>query len=1173
MTSTPKRSIAWFAALALLAGAARAQDDTALFGNNVPPNVMIIFDNSGSMAHGMWDTSFNQELFYDSAAIYSDALKDCNTGSFNLASVAEIANSAGQCPGSGDADGDANADECPESEWQYMTSGSRFRCRNIPNGCAAAPAGWACSVSTGARYTFTLPDITAGSGGTRWSVNYIHFVTNQMYATGAPPVIPTQDRMDTAETAIVDVVNNVNPTGFAEAVRFGVGTFGANAVGGTVLANIAAGNKATVISQVQALTPSGNTPLAESTVSMVQYMTGLGSTGNCSGSTTLNASNPMQDWCRKNFIVMVTDGEPVDDDFTDMAGGKAGFTCAIGNADADLNEEDETGTHPTLCPTPADCADAGRTDRPPYRNAGSPGGAGTDWFDDVTTYCYQTDLRPDLSATQNIVTYTIGLLIDHPLLVEAATQAGGTFFVANSAQELSDTLTATVLEIIARSTAFSAATVPSSRTAFSDGMFVASFIPRSAYGNWEGHLEAYRITPDLEVVGINNQPSIDSTGTFIEPKNYFWDSATAVKNQAARTLYANVSGARSDFTDATTTYATFGIAAGSPSPEWNTYPYDLAGPSKTDEELADDLVSYVYGFDAYDQDRDADSAEVRDYVLGDLFHSNPIVIGPPPFALSEEDGYGPLETLGTFLEKYHQRKRRLYVGGNDAALHAIDTGSFNTGDNLLTPETENGYYSLGSGEEVFGWVPGSLLDTVKYFPRNAPRTYYYVDGSPSAADTWFPSSASDVSKEAAEWATLLVTGMRQGGRSYLALDVTDPDAGATDAHGPYPVFQWEFDDPSEPMGETWSEPIITRVKMRAASGTGDQCGANNGDGDCIERWVVIVAGGYDDTGDPNLPGWIDDPSDPSWTEYGKALFVLDAQTGDVLGKLERDALDSQLQNMTYVLPSTAGVLDLNFDGFADSVYVGDTGGQVWKWVIHEVGEDTDSDGLVDTWPGGRFFDAGSAMVSGVEHFRSIFAPPSAAFVDGDLILAFGTGERTNMSYAGDPSVDDNNRLYVIEDPDPLGTGAIPSSPYDEGDLTDVTSLASDNNSADMGYFIKGLEGEKFVTSHIIVGGVLITASFVPPAATDPVCEQSGSSYAFVFNLASGSGQHTDPDADSQARRLYAAVGVPSDPRVTISSATGDVQLFLKGSSGQMLSMDAPGISNEPVELVYWRQRF
>jgi type IV pilus assembly protein PilY1 len=1148
MTTTAKFFTAWLVALALLAGTARAQDDTALFGNTVQPNVMIIFDNSGSMAHAMWPTTFNPKLFYDSAAIYNDPAKNCMTGTYNLTAVAEIASSAGLCPGSGDDDGDASADECPESEWSYLTSGSRFRCANIPNGCAAGPAGWTCTTS-GTNYTFTLPDITAGSGGTRWSRNYLHYIVNEMYATGAPPVIPTLDRVDIAETAIVDVVNNVNPDGFAEKVRFGVGTFGTSAAGGTVLANIANGNKANVITQLQNLTPNGNTPLAESTVSMAQYMSGLASVGNCAGSTTVTPGNPMSDWCRKNFLVMVTDGESVDDDFSDVSGGSANFTCAIGNFDGDANDPNN------------------RTDRPPYTNNG------TDWFDDVTTYLYQTDLRPTLNATQNIITYTIGLLIDHPLLSEAATQAGGSYFVANSAQELTDTLTQTVLEIVERSTAFSAATVPSSRTAFSDGLFVASFIPRTAFGNWEGHLEAYRITPDLEVVGVDNQPSIDSTGTFIEPKNYFWDAADSILNQAARTLYTNVSGSRMDFTQATTDYTAFGITAGSPSPEWNSYPYDLSGPSKTDEELADDLVSYVYGVDSYDEDRDADSAELRDYVLGDLFHSNPIVIGPPPFSLNDEDGFGPLGTAGTFLDNYSQRKRRLFVGGNDVLLHAIDTGEFNVGDNPLTPEGESDYYDLGTGEEVFAWVPGSLLDTAKYFPRNSPRTHYYVDGSPSAADAWLPSSSGDTSKDSEEWTTLLVTGMRQGGRSYLALDVTDPDAGVGDAHGPYPVFQWEFDDPSQPMGETWSDPIITRVKERAATGTGDLCGTSNGDGDCVERWVVIVAGGYDDTGDPNLAGWIDDPADASWTEYGKGIFALDAKTGAVLAKLERDAGDAQLQNMVYALPSTPAVLDLNFDGFADVVYVGDTGGQLWKWEIHDVAEDTDSDGLYDTWSAGRFFGAGSVMISGVEHFRSIFAPPSAAYVDGELVLVFGTGERSDMVYPGNTSADDNNRLYVIRDPQPLGTSAIPTSPYDESDLTDVTSKSADDDLTDLGYFLKGEEGEKFVTSHIIVGGVLITGSFLPPDPSDPICEQSGSSYAYVFSLAYGAGQHTDPDADSQARRLYAAVGVPSDPRVTVSSATGDVQLFLKGSSGQMLSMDAPGINSDPVELVYWRQRF
>ena len=99
-------------------------------------------------------------------------------------------------------------------------------------------------------------------------------------------------------------------------------------------------------------------------------------------------------------------------------------------------------------------------------------------------------------------------------------------------------------------------------------------------------------------------------------------------------------------------------------------------------------------------------------------------------------------------------------------------------------------------------------------------------------------------------------GMRQGGSQYFALDVTNPDG----VNGPagnlaYPGYMWEFPneaDPNDPsdsdsflpyMGETWGQPIVTRVRL--AVGSDD----NGGIG--YERWVVLVTGGYDVTGQPN----------------------------------------------------------------------------------------------------------------------------------------------------------------------------------------------------------------------------------------------------------------------------------------------------------------------------------
>src|SRR3990172_12137487 len=120
MTSNRKIFGTALAGLCLLAAPARAQDDVAAFSTVVEPNVMILLDNSGSMAHLLWVSGFDQKQFYDFG---SDADRDgaaegggdcagdnwcglafqnCNTGSYNLTSVPVVADSAGFCAGSGE---------------------------------------------------------------------------------------------------------------------------------------------------------------------------------------------------------------------------------------------------------------------------------------------------------------------------------------------------------------------------------------------------------------------------------------------------------------------------------------------------------------------------------------------------------------------------------------------------------------------------------------------------------------------------------------------------------------------------------------------------------------------------------------------------------------------------------------------------------------------------------------------------------------------------------------------------------------------------------------------------------------------------------------------------------------------------------------------------------------
>jgi type IV pilus assembly protein PilY1 len=1111
--------------IASAANRAEAQSDIDMVTRIVPPNVLLILDNSGSMAHSMWADDFDPTVFYDVGKVRTY----CNVGD-----VPASPGSAGFCPASGDASG-----QCPDNE-SNRSSGSYVRCnRSVVPGsnCAAtAPAGWSTSSSSSYCYYY-LPDYTAGGYSTRWSLNYLSWLFSRVL-DGQTPITPSIDRIGTAKQTLVDLIDSINP-GTDENVRFGLMVFKPNNSandpdGGTVSQEITTGNKAAMVAAINATNPISWTPLAETLAHAGEYMTGISSVWSCSGGDAVSPSNPMQDWCRKNFVILMTDGESTKDDF---AHDQAGFMCAIGNADGD---EDEV-------PSPYD----GRSDAPPYSSTG------TDWLDDVAYKYYNNDLRPDLQGTQNIVTYTVGFMVDHPLLRDAATNGNGEYYIASNADELTNALFTAVQDIIERSTSFTSTTVPSTRTSFGDGLFTASFVPKATSGFWEGDISAFRLSPSLDILDANGNLAVDATGTLLDTAVPFWRASERLLDPShpPRSIYTTLGDTRQTFD-----VATIGATELDVQPtEISSYPNYPTVQFVDVDALSDALVRYLYGQDSFDEDSDGDTTDLREAIIGDIFHSNPLVVGPPPSLLRREEGFGPINQTGTFLNRYQRRDRRLYVGANDGMLHAIDAGTYREGDNPLTPEVEKDYYDLGTGDEVFAYIPGMLLDKVKMIPRNTPRSHYYVDGSPAVADAWFPSSPSDTTKDVEEWATVVMTGLRQGGDGYIAWDVTDPSG----VHREYPRLLWELNDAGLPLGETWSDPILTRIKVRAQEGFGDHCGSDDGEGDCREQWVAVVGGGFRANADPNLAGYVPGSLDGD----SRSVLVIALDSGSVVAQLAYDASDPVLSKMNYAIPSTPAVLDLNSDGFADLIYIGDTGGQLWKWDISSVAEDSNSDNLIDNWTAGIFFDAGSvSLPSGGRHHRGIFFQPVVARSKGRLILAFGTGERSDIKYAGhaDGTVDDMNRFYVIRDPNPQGSGAIPIAPYSEANLTDVTALGYDTDPTDLGYYVVAEKGEKFITNHVVFRGSVITASYIPDDGSGGVCGTDGSAYLYIFDLVSGAA------SGESGRRLYLGVGVPSDPRISVGDTA---KIFTKTSAGQIQPTPAPDGGGAPVELIYWRQRF
>jgi type IV pilus assembly protein PilY1 len=1101
------------AAALLLASPARADDMSLLTsGVNVPPNVMLVIDSSGSMTNQLWESGYNPLKSYASTCWNRDLL------------------SGSSCPNLGNP-----GDECPNST-QYQTYDPQTLGASFAETCN----------------TTSIPiTLDPNVGSVRYANNYLNWVFGAA-TSGELANLPTDSRTTAAKQVLSDLVDQINPDdgsgGYQENVRFGVGWFK-----GHVEEGFASGNKGAVLTAVNNVPAGGSTPLWETLLDMGRYMAAENTLGPFSRLGT--HTSPIDDACRRNFVILMTDGAP-----SGTITPNSTFMGEIGNADGDGNE----------CSSafPATCTDApktGRDDGWRYSESG-----GNDWLDDVAYYLARSDLSP-LPGVQNLITYTVGFTIDMPLLQDAADNGLGKYYTTGDSATLLNELESAVLEIISRSYSFGSAAVPSSRTTHGDAIYWTWFKPDASEAVWEGHLEAYRLLPTGEVKDSLGNLVVDpTTSTLSGTRVPYWDAAELLKANTGRNLLTNVSGAKLSF-DPNNMDETLLNVSGT---EYTLYPNYPTSGINTLPLLADALTDFVHGVDVFDEDGDSDMTELRNEVMGDVFHSNPLVVAGTLGYLKAEDGYGTSSNSNLpFRDAYKDRDRVVYVGTNSGLLHAFHAGDFITGDDPNTSGvTEAGYFEMGSGAELFGWAPGSLLDDLKQLPLNTPRTQWYVDGNPIAADVWLgdPNDPNDTTKTPEEWATVLVTGMRSGGSSYLALDVTDPDAtDPNDPHGPYPLFLWEFTHAQ--LGETWSEPVVTRVKL------------DDGAGGYREEWVAIFGGGFTDEGNPNGAAW-----DPN-SLPGKGIFMVAMDDGAVIASVLYDPSGmAGPSNMPYAFPSTPAVLDLDFDGFGDVVYVGDLGGQMWKWNISPLGVDSGGDPRIDNWPAGVFFSAPvETLADGITlHYKSIFSPPSATKVKGKVVLIFGTGERENLPYAGDGTRDENNRFYVVRDPDGTSLGG----PYTESNLTDITGSDNDTDATDLGFYFIARDGEKFITDHTIFSGFVITAGFLPTAAGGASgCGDGGESFLYVFDVLSGTGFFFDPGvtvADS-ARRISVGTGIPSSPRVSVSSAysgsggsgggsgtnPGDNKIYIKTSSGQLIALDAPPPNFDPMEVVYWKQNF
>ncbi len=457
---------------------------------------------------------------------------------------------------------------------------------------------------------------------------------------------------------------------------------------------------------------------------------------------------------------------------------------------------------------------------------------------------------------------------------------------------------------------------------------------------------------------------------------------------------------------------------------------------------------------------------------------------------------------GFYLAK-KDRTKVIIVGANDGMLHAFDAAT---------------------GVEKWAFIPNALLKNLKL--STAAHTYF-VDSSPKVADVWFPSSSGDTTKSADEWKTVLISGLRKGGTSYFALDITDTLN---------PRYLWEFPKATDPatqakVGQSWPEPAIGRVKLESG-------------GTLVERWVAFVSGGFDYN-----------------NTLGRAFFVVDLKTGDTLWEFSYDAAGGEKQYMVYSMAAAPMVVDVNGDGFVDKVYAGDLGGQMW---VFDVSFDGTSNASNSRWSGKRLFKA----PVGVAERHSIYYQPAITF-DGYRVpwVYFGTGDREFPKDLSNPA----ERFYAVKDD---GNGTYPRT---ESDLSNVT--ASNTYARDplkSGWYIqlgKSVSlSEKVMARPVVFNRLVYFTTYSYAAAADP-CSVAGTARLYVVEYLSGGGailvnKESDLEGTPSQRYVDIGAGIPSAPVISVS-LKGKASVIVGTTGSQVFSREAFS-PKKFKDLLYWR---
>ena len=353
---------------------------------------------------------------------------------------------------------------------------------------------------------------------------------------------------------------------------------------------------------------------------------------------------------------------------------------------------------------------------------------------------------------------------------------------ADTPEELKTQLTAVIRQILAERLSFTAPSITA--TVQEGGSLYQAQFAYEQYGEWQGTILRKTLNEDGTVIHEVSEPGN-------------WDAAVEIKKQASaagmtdtRKIWSaipdvpyleNWDNFNIDNSDAISEI--FGILDYEVEDYHNETSSCVAVGDNGNEDDIDGLINFMKGTDYFDYNGDCNINELRTHVLGDIYHSQLIEIGPPDanttFTDANEEAYfRSVNNYQAFQAIHASRRDVIYAGSNSGILHAInaETGAEEWG---FIPPFIAGLLPTVINTNLDGKVDGST--------RGGSNAIFGVDGSPVVHDVFIRGYDQEGElEETKNWHTILMIPYGRGGAGFSVLDVTNPTL--EDGLGPIHMF-------------------------------------------------------------------------------------------------------------------------------------------------------------------------------------------------------------------------------------------------------------------------------------------------------------------------------------------------------------------------------------------------